>query len=137
MIFIIDTNVVFSALVKGGKTREILINSPFTLYAPETTIIEIRKYEKLILQKSGLSKDEFETLFSLVTEGITIVRKEGYNNYMVEADSIIGNIDKGDVPFIALALSMPNDGVWSDDNHFLKQNKVKIWKTSDIIRIIG
>ncbi|MBI2110116.1 DNA-binding protein, partial [Candidatus Woesearchaeota archaeon] len=129
MIFIVDTNIVFSGLLKEGDTRDLLIDSPFTLYAPETMIKEIRKHEELILEKSGLTKDEFEILFDLLVENIVIVEKEQYNKHITEADRIIGNIDKGDVPFIALALSIQNKGIWSDDRDFEKQDKVKVWKT--------
>ena len=78
MILIIDTSIVFAALAKDSTTRNLLIDSPFTLLAPETMIKEIRKYESLILKKSGLSKEEFETLFELLIENIRIVEKEEY-----------------------------------------------------------
>mgnify|MGYP001616924247 CR=1 FL=1 len=45
MILVIDTNILFAALLRDSKTREILIDSPLVLYAPETIIKEIRKYE--------------------------------------------------------------------------------------------
>lgn len=136
MIFVIDTNIIFSALVKEGRTRELLIDFPFDLYAPEITISEIRKYKEIILQKSKLTKDEFETLFDFIIDNITIVKKEDYGEYMNEANKIIGHIDTGDSPFIALALSMHHDGIWSDDRHFKQQEKIKIWKTEDILNII-
>lgn len=78
MIFIVDTNIVFSGLLKDSTAREILIAAPFTFLAPETMLSEIRKYEDLILQRTGLEKDEFETLFSLITENIIVVPKERY-----------------------------------------------------------
>lgn len=136
MILIIDTNIIFSALVKGGTTRELLINPPCNLYSPEHMIYEIRKYEDLIIEKSELTKEEFETLFGLITENIIIMEKEDYLEKLNEADEIIGSIHKGDVPFITLALSIPNNGVWSEDKHFEKQERIKIWKTKDIIEMI-
>ncbi len=134
MIFIIDVNVVISALIKNGKNRELLIDSPFTLYSPETLMTSLRKYEALIIEKSGLSKEEFEELLSLLIENITIMERAAYQEFMQEADKILGTVDKEDVPYIALALSRANDGIWSDDNHFQKQRKVKIWKTVDIMK---
>ena len=49
----------------------------------------------------------------------------------------MASIDIEDVPFIALALSIGNDGIWSDDNHFQKQKKIKIWKTEEVIKMLG
>ncbi len=135
MILIVDTNIIFSGLLRDSVTREMLIDCPFVLYVPETVLFEIRKYENEIIKRSGLTKREFETLFSLITENITIVEKEKYQTKITEADKLIGHIDKGDVPFVALALTIPNNGIWTENEvHFKKQNKVKIWTTSDILK---
>jgi len=136
MILITDVNVIISALIRNGKSRELLIDSPFTLYSPETLLNSIRKYEALIIEKSELQKEEFEILLSLLLEKITIIAKEEYSNYLKEAGEIMEHIDVEDVPYIALALSLPNNGIWTDDNHFIKQKKVKIWKTVDVIKRI-
>lgn len=46
-----------------------------------------------------------------------------------EAKYIMDKIDKDDTPFIALALAVTNDGIWTDDKHFEKQSRIKVWKT--------
>ncbi|MBU0530267.1 MAG: PIN domain-containing protein [Candidatus Aenigmatarchaeota archaeon] len=136
MIFIVDTNIVFSGFVRDSVTRELLIDSPFILYTPDTMIKEIIKYENLILKKSSLSKDEFEILFNFLTENMNVVEKEMYADKMEEADKLIGHVHKGDVPFLALALSIPNSGIWTEDKDFEKQDKIKVWKTKDIIQFL-
>ncbi|MEK6873213.1 MAG: PIN domain-containing protein [Nanoarchaeota archaeon] len=133
MILIVYANVIISALIKEDKTRGLLIDCPFTLYCPETLISSIRKYEEIIIKKSMLSKEEFEILFSLITEKISVVEKDKYVLNMEKAEEIIGSFDKDDAPYIALALSLTNDGVWSDDFHFKKQNLIKIFTTTEII----
>lgn len=75
MILIVDTNVIFAALLKESVTRSLLINSPIDLYTPETAISEIRKYEEEIIRRTRLSKKEFETLFASITERIIIIEK--------------------------------------------------------------
>ena len=137
MILIVDTNIIFSGLVKESLTRKLLIDCPFTLYAPDTLINEIIKNEKLILEKSGLTKEEFDILFSLLTETIKVIKKESYINNIKEAEKIIGHIHKADIPFVALALTIPNDGVWSEDKHFLQQNKIKVFNTQDILKQVS
>jgi len=44
-------------------------------------------------------------------------------------------IDPDDTPFIAAALATNSD-IWSDDKHFQKQNKIKVWKTEDLIGLV-
>ena len=88
MILVIDTNIVFSGMLRESITRELLIDSPFTLYAPETMIKEIRKYDDIILKRSELAKEDFEILFRLLTDNINIVEKEHYSERIQEADAL-------------------------------------------------
>ena len=132
MILIVDTNIIFAGLLRDSTTRSMLIDPPFTLYAPETAINEIRKYEEQITERAGFTKGDFETLFNLITDGITIIEKEKYEQCIKEAEHRIG--DPGDVPFLALALSMPNDGIWTENIKHYKNAKVKIWTTKEIMQ---
>ena len=104
MNLIVDSNVVFAALLRDSTTREILIDPPFTLYAPETMLNEIRKYKGEICRRAGFTTEEFELLFNLISDAIEIVEKEGYDHTLGEADRLIGDVDKGDVPFLALGI---------------------------------
>ena len=56
-------------------------------------------------------------------------------SHMEEAAKIMDKIDPDDTKFIAAALATNSD-IWSDDKHFEKQNKVKVWKTKDLIRFL-
>ena len=53
-----------------------------------------------------------------------------------EAERVMGKIDRDDVPFVALALSLPIDGIWTEDKHFLKQKRVKAWRTRDLLKFM-
>ena len=97
---------------------------------------EINKYKDTILKKSNMSREEIETLFSLVMENINIVPDEDVKHNMKEAKEIIKDIDVKDAPFLAAALAIPNDGIWSHDRHFEKQNKVKVWISKDLLKYI-
>ena len=132
---VVDTNILFSALIKNGISREILIDCPFSLYTPENMLSEMEKHKDLILQKSGLSNEEFDILFKIIAEKINVIKQEKYFSHIEEANSLIGHIDKDDIPFIALALSFKNEGIWSDDNHLTKQNKIRIFKTEEMAEL--
>ena len=49
---------------------------------------------------------------------------------------IMKDIDIDDAPILACALAIKNIGIWSEDKHFEKQNKIKVWKTKDILKLI-
>ena len=134
MIFIVDVNVVISALIRDSTSRGLLTASPFTFYSPDTLLGSIEKYKDEIIEKSGLSAGDFETLLDFILGKITIIRKHKYELKLEQANNIMGNIDIEDVPFIALALSIENNGIWTDDSDFERQNTIKIWKTEDILK---
>ncbi len=46
----------------------------------------------------------------------------------------MGEVDIEDVPFIALALSIDNHGIWTDDSHFKKQEQIKVYTSEELIR---
>jgi len=51
----------------------------------------------------------------------------------VGGEKIMDKIDPDDTQFIAAALATNSD-IWSDDTHFTKQNKVKVWTTKELIK---
>lgn len=133
MNLVIDTNIFISALIKDSLMRNLIVNSPFNLFIPEQEIIEIRKYEELILRKSGQTRDELRDLIGILLKYVTIIKNKNLLNYKPKAEEIMKRIDKSDIPFIASALALKCP-IWSDDKHFQKQKEIKIFTTKDILK---
>lgn len=55
---------------------------------------------------------------------------------MDKAYKIMSDVDHCDVPFIALALAVKNDGIWSNDRHFENLKDIKVWKTIDVFKYV-
>jgi len=70
---------------------------------------------------------------SILLTNIQVIPKEDVLTLWSEAEKIMMSINRGDIPFIAASLSTACDGIWSDDKHLRRQNKVKVWTTEDII----
>ena len=136
MKLIIDTNILISSLLKDSTTREILLNESLNFYLPEIVLSEVNKYLPYIIQKSELSEEEIKKLLNTILENLILVPIEEYEKKMNEGMKIIGNIDEKDTQFIALALSIENDGIWSNDKHFEKQKKIKVFKTIDTLNLL-
>ena len=47
------------------------------------------------------------------------------------AEEIMVDIDRSDIPFVAAALSLLCDGIWSDDADLKRQKRVKVWNTKE------
>ena|SRR3989344_5295728 len=136
MNIVIDTNIFISALIKEGITRKIITESRQNFLLPEFELYEIYSNKKEILDKSKLSEKEFNILLLRLLRYVRIIPTGIIIDYRYEANKIMGNIDKDDTIFIATALTFDSP-IWSDDNHFQKQNKVKILKTSHMINLFS
>ena len=126
MKLVIDSNVLISALIKDSITRKIIFESKLKFYYPAISLHEIKKHRELIINKSGLESDGFDKLFHTILNKVNLVPYNKIKSNFKQAKEIFENIDKDDVIFIALALSIENDGIWTDDSDFEKQNTIKI-----------
>ncbi len=136
MKFVLDSNIIFSALIKKSTTRDIILSDVFELHAPEYIFSEITKHKDLMLRKSKMNEEEFDALLLLLQKHIRLVPKAKYNEKMALAEDILKDIDSTDSPFLALALALDYP-VWSNDRHFKQQNKVEVYTTDELIKTIG
>lgn len=135
MILVIDSNILLSAMIRDSDTRKIILESGWSFYYPEISFHEIRKYKALVLEKSRISEEEYNQLLGLLLKHITLVPTEMFLNNLKEADEIMGKIDPDDVVFLAVAMSLSNSEIWSHDSHFQRQNKIKVLRTEDIVKL--
>lgn len=134
MKLIIDANIIISGLIKDSITRKIILSPKFEYFSPEFLLKELNKYIPEIVKKSNLSEKEINILIQKFLEKITIISADNYKQYLDKSFKIIGLIDEKDVSYIALALLVKNDGIWTNDNHFKKQARIEIFSTSDLIK---
>jgi len=137
MKLVIDTNVIISALLKNSVTREILLFPSMEFLLPEYALEEVEAHKDTISKRSGLSKEEIDIVLSVLLDNITIISAAEIKDNLTKAHRIIGSIDPFDVPFVALALSIENDGIWSNDKHFENLKGIKVWKTAEILKLKG
>lgn len=132
MKLVCDTNVVFSALIAGGKTRELTLSGQTDLYAPEFFFTELDSHRDEIEEKSRLSEDQLRLLRSILFKDTDVVPREEFEDHLERANGLIGETDPDDAPFLALALYLDAD-VWSDDTDFEEQDEVTVWKTHELV----
>ncbi len=136
MRLVVDTNRIIAALIKNSFSRKIIMSRKFELVTINFAVAEVKEHKKEIVSKANLSDIEFDKLLSVFFGKIYIVEDFVIKNQEKRARGIMDAIDSDDSPFIALAMSIDNDGIWSDDRHFTKQNTVKIWKTEQLIKFM-
>ena len=131
MKLVVDSNRIIAALVKDSYSRKIILHGNLELLAINMSQKYIQKYRKDILSKAKITEEQFNSIFGKLNEKLIKLDDGIIKSRMKEAKEIMDWIDKGDTPFIAAALAAKT-GIWSDDKHFEKQNKIKIWKTKDL-----
>jgi len=57
--------------------------------------------------------------------------------HIQEANRIMEKIDLKDSPFIAAAIAIKADGIWTFDKDFDKQSEIKIFTTENLLKMIG
>lgn len=135
MKLIVDSNILFAAIIKEPTVRKIIMHKPYEFLTVKFSEEEISKYKEEILGKSKLSNDEFDAIFDKLKQKLKMLDDQIIILKFEEAYEIMKNIDPKDSIFLAAALATNSD-IWSDDQHFQKQNKIKIWKTEDLIKLV-
>ena len=133
MRLIVDANVIFSLLIKEGKTADLFFNLGCHLYAPEFLLEEFRVHKQEILEKTKRSEENFNKIFRILLKVLNIFPTCELEDKLEEASKISPDID--DVAYFAMALKLKCP-IWSNDKRLKEQNKVKIYSTEDIIDIL-
>jgi len=132
MRLVLDTNILIAALIKNSLTRKIFFSSDIEFLLPEYALEEVTRHRAKIARHSHLTYSEIDLLLTLLLESVTVIPAQKILPHVKAAEALIGAVDKDDVPFVALALAMENDRVWSNDRAFEHLPGITGWKTSDI-----
>ena len=133
MKLIVNTNRIIAALVKESISRKIINHLNAELITINFSQEEIDEHKKEIMDKSKLNEEQFNLILNKLKEKLILLEEKLILTKINKAKKIMDNIDPDDSYFIAAALATNSD-IWSDDKHFEKQNEIKIWKTTDLIK---
>lgn len=136
MNVVIDSNILFSALIKRSKTRRIILEYEGHFLFPSYIYYEVEKHKDEIIEKSGMKRADFDKLFGLLMKKVFVVPNDSIKPFRERAYRIAKNIDTDDAPFIACALAY--EGVlWSDDKKLQNQSEVKVLNTQEFIKYLN
>lgn len=120
-ILVIDTNIIFSALIpQKSKIRNLLFDSDIKFYAPNFLIYEIYAHKEKILKNSKLNEHNFYILFNNILECIRFVPMDLIDmQSRHKAYELCKGIDEKDTPFVALAIYL-DCPLWTGDKTLKK-----------------
>ncbi len=132
MRLVVNTNRVIASLIKDSTSRRIIFHLKAELIAIPLLKEEVLKHKSIILEKAGLSETTFDLILQRLYEKMVYLNEEILKEYREEAIKIMDKIDPDDTQFVAAALATNSD-IWSDDQHFKKQRRVKVWTTKELV----
>ncbi len=135
MKLVVDTNRIIAALVKDSYSRRILSSDLFDFHAVALSRKEIGKYEEELLQKTHLSADQFSDLLDALLGRVVFIDDARIQPFMPQARDVMDSVDPNDTPFLAAALAIDADGIWTHDPHFDHQMLVKVIRTNDLVAL--
>ena len=134
MELVVDSNVLFSALIKEGMTAELFLDENLHLFAPEFLLDEFLKHKEMVLAKTKRTEREFFEILGIFTQTMAIIPREEFYEFLDEALEI--SPDENDVPFIALALRL-NCPLWSNDKKLKEQTRVPVYSTTELAALFS
>ncbi|HIH37705.1 PIN domain-containing protein [Candidatus Woesearchaeota archaeon] len=137
MKIVVDSNVIFSALIRDSTTRRQILECDNMLLFPVYIFEELEKHKDELMSKSRMEKEDFDALLHLLLSKMIIVPTTSLKPHKEEAVSIIRNIDMDDAVFIACALAYPGSIIWSDDKKLKLQQRIRVFNSSEIKEVLS
>lgn len=113
---IVDTNVLFSALLKS-RTRfaELLLKSEQQFSICESVVVELFSRKEKLISLSGLSDEDLARLYHILLRRLTLCKEDSIPaEHWATARDLCSDVDATDTPHLALTLAL--DGLlWTGD----------------------
>lgn len=141
MKVVVDTNIVFSALLNASSTiGDLLFNSQeeFDFYSPELMKAEITRYTPKLIKASKLTTSQFLEAAYQVNQAVKLISEEVISEPSWKAAfKLTADIDEDDTPFVALALEIQGM-LWTGDKKLISglRNKAftSVLSTQDLVK---
>lgn len=121
---VVDTNRVISALLREGETRRALLGTGATLFAPQFLQEEIVNNLPELARRVGIGADTLARALAPLLKRVLWVTADEYAVQLPKAVQALARVDPDDVPFLACALAVGADAIWSFDTDFDEQRLV-------------
>ena len=87
----------------------------------------------MAMPERKLTKEQFEWLYLILKNNITIVPEKDFLKYREKAEQICP--DPKDVVYFALALYL-GCAIWSNEKKLKEQDEIKVYATHDLIEFL-
>ena len=136
MNIVLDSNVLFSAMIRDSGTRRLILEHYGLFLFPSFIFEEIKNHKDELLRKSGMSRVDFDALLDMLLEKVVVIPDEVLLRHKNKASGLVRDIDPDDAVFVACALAYPGSIIWSDDKQLKRLTKVKVLNTFEMAKLL-
>ncbi len=144
MKIVVDTNIIFSALLNSNNTIGDLIfnsNKIFEFYSCSYMRFEIQKHWEKLKKISGLSEQDLQTSYNLVLSKLKFINEDIIPvEIWLSSEKITKKFDIDDTDFVALTQFLKAT-LWTGDKVLYSGLKIgkfkKVLNTSEMVELRG
>jgi len=107
------------------------------LHAPRYILEEIEEHWPELIARSGVPKAALRESVGILRHHIAEHGPEVYATRLDHAAALLKDLDVHDAPYVALALALDADGLWSEDRRLLAVRDLRVLRTRDLISSRG
>jgi predicted nucleic acid-binding protein len=133
MNIVMDSNILFAALIRNSTTKKIILDYEGFFLFPSLIFEEMQKHKHELLDKSGMTINDFNLLLSLLLKKVIIIPKEKLLPFKQQADELVKDIDPEDSIFVACALAY-KAALWTDEKQLKKVKKITVIDTKKMMK---
>lgn len=122
-------------MLRDSTTRRLLVLGGHDLHVPEYLFDEIEIHRDELARRSGQTTDALEEALRILRGHVTEHEEADYVDELGKAGSLLGGRDPKDTPYVALALALQADGIWTEDRGLVSLGGLAVYRTSDIVRL--
>lgn len=132
MVLVADAGVLVSAIAYRGLENTVLRSRRFRLLVTKNVFEEVAR---TLTRKLGLPEEAIAELAA--SPAVEVVEGKLFESRMKQAEGLMGSRHTSDVPTVALALAVANDGIWSSDKDFrVLEGAIKVWSSRELFELL-
>jgi len=104
------------------------------LHAPRYLFDEIETHRGELSKRSGQPPGALTESLRILRGHVIEHEASDYDDHLEKARGLLAGRDPKDVPYVALALALQADGIWTEDRGLVSLKSLITYRTSDLIR---
>lgn len=133
---VVDANILFSALLRDGATRHLLLYTELDLHTPDHIWDEFDRNRGHLLEKTSATAAAFDLLLDSLKDRIADLPPQVLRAHLDQARNAVGEDDQLDAPYVAATLAL-DGALWTEDKRLREQAPVPVLGTGDIVDARG